>query len=97
MWHHVTFCFWNRLFRGKYELILPFLCVFYFQLNYQGRLISYHAEGRVHRLQWVYYGTAWDVESGTSAKDKHYKSKQGAIEHAVEKLIDVLKAKGLVS
>lgn len=51
----------------------------------------------MHGLQWVYDGTAWDVESGISVTDKHYKSKQGAIEHAVKKLIDALKAKGQVS
>ena len=77
--------------------MLSFLCVFYFQLNYQGRVIAYQAKGKVHGLKWVYDGTAWDVEKGISVTDKHYKSKQGAIEHAVKKLIDALKAKGLVS
>ena len=77
--------------------MLSFLCVFYFQLNYQGRVIAYQAKGRMHGLNWVYDGTAWDVESGINVTDKQYKSKQGAIEHAVKKLIDALKAKGLVS
>ena len=77
--------------------MLPSLCVFYFQLNYQGRVIAYQAKGRMHGLNWVYDGTAWDVESGINVTDKQYKSKQGAIEHAVKKLIDALKAKGLVS
>ena len=85
------------MFKVKRELMLPSLCLFYFQLNYQGHLISYYASGRVHRLQWVYDGTAWDVESGISVTEKHYQSKQGAIEHAVKELIDVLKAEGLVS
>ncbi|XP_029185661.1 anti-lipopolysaccharide factor-like [Acropora muricata] len=67
------------------------------ELNYQDRVIGYQAKGRVQGLQWVYDGTAWDVESGMSVTDKHYKSKQGAIEHAVKKLIDALKANGLVS
>ena len=98
MWHHVImFCFWNRLFTGKYELMLFFLCVFYFQLNYQGRLISYRAKGRLHKFELIYDGTAWDVESGISKKGEHHKSKQGAIEHAVKKLIGALKAEGLVS
>ena len=97
MWHHVIFCFWNRLFSGKYELLLPFLRVFCFQLNYQGRLISYHAVGRVHKLVRVYDGTAWDVESGNSLTSRHWKSKHGAIKHAIEELIDVLKVKGLIS
>ncbi|XP_015775294.1 PREDICTED: uncharacterized protein LOC107353464 isoform X2 [Acropora digitifera] len=67
------------------------------QLNYQGRVIAYQAKGGMHGLQWVYDGTAWDVKSGIRVKDEHYKSKQGAIAHAVKKLIDGLKAKGLVS
>ena len=60
-------------------------------------MIGYHAKGRVHSLQWVYDGTAWDVESGISVTDKHYESKEGAIKHAVKKLVDVLKANGHVS
>lgn len=56
----------------------------------------YKAEGRVHKLKWVYDGTAWDVASGTSVKDRHYKSRQGAIEHAVAKLLPMLQAKGLL-
>ena len=87
----------DRLFKGKYTSMLPSLCVFYFQLNYQGRGIFYQAKGGVHGLKWVYDGTAWDVESGISVRDKYYKSKQGAIQHAVKKLIDILKDKGLVS
>ena len=67
------------------------------QLNYQDRVIRYQANGRVHSLQWVYDGRAWDVESGISVIDRHHKSKQGAIKHAVKKLIDELKARGLVS
>ena len=78
--------------------MLPPLCIFYFQLNYQGRVIKYKAKGRVHRLQWLYDGMAWDVESGHSGRtSKRYKSKQGAIERAVKELIDVLKDEGLVS
>jgi len=60
-------------------------------------VISYKAEGRVHKLKWVYDGTAWDVESGISVKAKHYHSKHGAIEHAVKDLIDKLKANGIVT
>ena len=60
-------------------------------------MIEYKAEGRIHKLQWVYDGTAWDVESGTSVEARHYKSTQGAIEHAVKKLIDDLKAKGILN
>ena len=97
MCHHVIFCFWNRLFRGKYEFMLPFLCGFYFQLNYQGRLISYHAEARLHKFEWVYDGKAWDVESGFSERSRHWRSKQEAIKHAVEGLIDALKFKGIIS
>ncbi|XP_044171394.1 uncharacterized protein LOC114953606 [Acropora millepora] len=67
------------------------------ELNYQDRVIRYQANGRVHSLQWVYDGRAWDVESGISVIDRHHKSKQGAIKHAVKKLIDELKARGLVS
>ena len=60
-------------------------------------MISYKAEGRIHKLKWVYDGTAWDIESGTSVKSKHYQSKHGAIEHAVKELIDKLKANGIVT
>ena len=59
-------------------------------------MIRYQAKGRVHGLKFLYDGTAWDVESGISETDRHYKSRQGAIEHAVEKLIGELKARGLV-
>ncbi|KAJ7365517.1 hypothetical protein OS493_005626 [Desmophyllum pertusum] len=67
------------------------------QLNFKDRVISYKAEGRVHKLQWVYDGTAWDVESGISVKAKHYQSKHGAIEHAVKELIDKLKADQIIT
>ena len=60
-------------------------------------MISYKAEGRVHKLKWVYDGRAWDVASGISVKAKHYKSKHGAIEHAVKELIDKLNAAGIVT
>lgn len=66
------------------------------QLDFKGRVMSYKAEGRIHKLQWVYDGTAWDVESGTCAEVRHYKSTQGAIQHAFKKLIDDLKAKGIL-
>ena len=85
------------MFRGKYKLMLLLLCVFYFQLNYQGRLISYNAKGRFHKFQMFYDGTAWDVESAMISKEKCCQSKKIAIEHAVKKLIDVLKSEGLVS
>ena len=85
------------MFKAKCELMLTSLCIFYFQLNYQGRVIQYKAKGRVHRLKWSYVCTVWDVESGHSRTSNHCKSKQGAIEHAVKELIDVLKDEGLVS
>ena len=78
--------------------MLSFLCVLCFQLNYQGRLISYRAKGKLHNFQLVYHCMAWDVGSGISVTEKlGYKSKQGAIKHAVKKLIGALKAEGLVS
>ena len=67
------------------------------QLSFQGRVINYKPEGRIHKLKWVYDGTAWDVESGTSVKAKHYQSSQGAIEHAVKELIEELKAKKILA
>lgn len=67
------------------------------QLNFQGRLINYKAEGRIHKFKWVYDGTAWDVESGTSVKAKNYQSSQGAVEHAVKELIEKLKAKKILA
>ena len=60
-------------------------------------MIKYKAEGRVHKLKWVYDGRAWDVASEISAKAKHYQSKHGAIEHAVKELIDKLKTQGIVN
>ena len=60
-------------------------------------MIRYQAKGRVHSLKLVFDGTAWDVESGFSETSRHWKSKQGAIKHAVEELIDALKVKGLIS
>lgn len=56
-------------------------------------MIHYKAEGRLHKFEWVYDGTAWDVESGTSVKDKHHRSTQGAIENAVKRLIEELRAR----
>lgn len=67
------------------------------QLSFQGRVINYKAEGRIHKFKWVYDGTAGDVESGTSVKAKHYQSSQGAIEHAVKELIEELKAKKILA
>ncbi|XP_054748644.1 uncharacterized protein LOC129253876 [Lytechinus pictus] len=66
------------------------------QFNLHGRTIVYKAEGRVHKFKWVYDGTAWDVASGISVKDRHYSSRHGAIEHAVAKLLPELQAKGLL-
>ena len=60
-------------------------------------MIEYKAEGRIHKLEWVYDGTARDVKSGTSVKARHFKSTQGAIQHAIKKLIDDLKAKGILN
>ena len=60
-------------------------------------MINYKAEGRIHKLKWVYDGTAWDVESGTSVKAKHYQSAQGAIKHAFKELIEELKAKKILA
>lgn len=71
---------------------------FYKQITVRGRTIKYSAKGRVHSIKepWVYDGTAWDVESGISEKAKHYKSKQGAIEHATLKLLERLKKDGIL-
>jgi len=68
------------------------------QVTVAGRVIKYKAKGRVHSLKepWVYDGTAWDISSGISEKAKHYKSKQGAIEHAMLKLLDRLKREGIL-
>lgn len=81
--HHSEYCF--------------HFSTMFVQLNFQGRVINYKAEGRIHKLKWVYDGTAWDVESGTSVKAKHYQSSQGAIEHAVKELIEELKAKKILA
>ena len=82
----------------KFRNFIVFLFFFFsLQLNFKDRVISYKAEGRVHKLKWVYDGTAWDVESGVTVKAKHYHSKHGAIEHAVKELIDKLKANGIIA
>ena len=60
-------------------------------------MIHYKAEGRLHKFEWVYDGTAWDVESGTSVKDKHHHRTQGAIEKAVKKLIEELRTRKMLS
>ena len=60
-------------------------------------MIEYKAEGRIHKLEWVYDGTARDVKSDTSVKASHYQSTHGAIVHAIKKLIDDLKAKGILN
>lgn len=78
-------------------IVFLFLNFSFLQLNFKDRVISYKAEGRVHKLKWVYDGTAWDVESGITVKAKHYHSKHGAIEHAVKELIDKLKANGIIT
>ena len=78
-------------------LMLSFLCVFYFQLNYQGRLISYRAKVTLYKFQLVYVATAWDVESGMTRRDEHHRGKRRAIKHAVKELIGALKADSLVS
>ena len=91
LWHR------RQIVQRKVYVNASVSILFYFQLNYQDRVIGYQAKGRVRGFQWLYDGTAWDVESGISVTDKHYQSKQGAIEHTVKKLIDALKAKGLVS
>ena len=67
------------------------------QVDIRGRTIKYKAKGRVHKLKWVYDGTAWDVESGISETAKHHKSKQGAIEHGTLKLLERLKRDGILS
>ena len=60
-------------------------------------MIEYKAEGRIRKLQWVYDGTARDVKSETSVEARHFQSTQGAIQHAIKKLIDDLKAKGILN
>ncbi|XP_038051918.1 uncharacterized protein LOC119724779 [Patiria miniata] len=68
------------------------------QVTVAGRVIKYKAKGRVHSFKepWVYDGTAWDITSGISEKANHYKSKQGAIEHAMLKLLERLKREGIM-
>ena len=80
-------------FTPDFRCSIPF-----FQFEIQGRVIKYKAKGRVHSFKepWVYDGTAWDVLTGISEKAKHYKSKQGAIEHAVVKLMERLKREGMI-
>lgn len=77
--------------------VLMLLFFLSFKLNFQSRVIHYKAEGRLHKFEWVYDGTAWDVESGTSVKDKHHRSAQGAIENAVKRLIEELRARKILS
>ncbi|XP_066026498.1 uncharacterized protein [Pocillopora verrucosa] len=67
------------------------------QLKFKDRVIEYKAEGRIRKLQWVYDGTARDVKSETSVEARHFQSTQGAIQHAIKKLIDDLKAKGILN
>lgn len=95
--HFIRHCF-GMVTREIRKSISRFFSSFFFlQLNFKDRVISYKAEGRVHKLKWVYDGTAWDVESGITVKTKHYHSKHGAIEHAVKELIDKLKANAIIT
>ena len=50
-------------------------------MNYKDRTIIYEAKGRFHSLDepWVYDGTAWDIESGITAKVEHHKQSKDAV------------------
>lgn len=68
------------------------------QVNYNGRTISYRAQGRIHSLDepWVYDGTAWDIQSGIKAKVKHYEQSGDAVKDAVAEVIKKLKEQGII-
>ena len=45
------------------------------------------AKGRLHRLEWVWDGRCSCRELSVSVEVKHYKSEDGAKEHAVEEMV----------
>lgn len=57
---------------------------------FDGRSIKTDASGRVHGFKWVWDGTATDEATGFSVVSKHYKSRNGAQEHAREELFNAM-------
>lgn len=69
------------------------------KIKYQGRVISCYSRCRIHSLVdfVVYDGIAKDTESGMKMESRHHKTGQDAIEHALRKLKELLRDKGIVS
>ena len=67
-------------------------------MNYKDRTIIYVAKGRVHSLDepWVYDGTAWDIESGITAKVEHYEQSEDAVKDAVSEVMKKLSEEGRI-
>ena len=67
-------------------------------MNYKDRTIIYGAKGRFHSLDelWVYDGTAWDIESGITAKVEHYKQSEDAVKDAVSEVMKKLREQEII-
>ena len=83
--------FFKKSFKGC-------VCSYTLQVNYKDRTIIYGAKGRVHSLNelWVYDGTAWDIESGITAKVKHYKQSEDAVKDAVSEVMKKLREQEII-
>ena len=65
-------------------------------LLWESRKIHLDADWRIHKLKLVWDGTARDDQTGLQKRSRHWKSKNGAKEHAQMELKEALLAQGLV-
>ena len=65
-------------------------------INRFDREIQFEIQGRVHSIKelWVYDCTLIDCKTKISIEEKHWKSPQGALEHAVDHLAHRLRDAG---
>eukprot|EP00930_Biecheleria_cincta_P069559 TRINITY_DN57288_c0_g1_i1.p1 TRINITY_DN57288_c0_g1~~TRINITY_DN57288_c0_g1_i1.p1 ORF type:complete len:627 (-),score=112.61 TRINITY_DN57288_c0_g1_i1:89-1912(-) len=61
------------------------------------RRITEDANGRLHKFKWVWDGTAKDEQTGFQVVSKHWKSQNGAKEHAREELFEAMWRNNLLS
>ena len=52
-----------------------------------GHKLSLSSKGRLHSWKWVWDATVKDLTTGIEGSSRHYKSRGGAIEHAVQDLL----------
>jgi len=56
-------------------------------LEYGGHRLQVQSKGRLHKWKWVWDAQVKDLTTGIQGSSRHYKSRGGAIEHAVEDLM----------